>query len=246
MIMKPKIEYPTWLPKEVQSAVDDYIEGRFQYAKRYEKSFPYYWNKEDQNIKVIIPAFTNEIMKGVWDKLLAKFPEKAIELVPVLFRINHEYDFESKTVEGFEKEEGSYRNIFYQCQLLMDSLYDHNQKYDGGLLDGCYEELMPALEKLLTRSHKHLQDFIEYADHSSKKENSLLALSRKKHVKNADAIYFARRISAFFYSAFGKPLNAEVAIFLHALFGVEYDEDNIKKITKDVKRLIPKREHSAA
>ena len=245
-IKEPTIDYPNWLPKEVRKAVEIYIKQRVEYANRYHNLFPTYWEKERANINKISNAFTNSSASTTWSKLLKKSPDKTIKFVTALFHINHEREFESITVDNFAKEKESYVDVYKKCKEFIYALHKHNEEYDGGLLGDYYKDIMPLLDNFLTMSHQHFCDFNEYVEHSSKKENSLIAESRKKHSKKADAIYFIRRISAFFRTEFGKPMNAEIAELIQAIFDIqEYDEDNIKKLTKDVKNIISKREHSA-
>ena len=251
---------PNWLPQSVINKVNEECEdlrNRASYLQKMrEKDFrraTLYWIPSYKEA-VDRFHFTTKLlfdcrMKGVWGKLYKINPEETNELFsfisgytlakretpiedhghnPKISAVRLNLRLCEELIEKFQKNEGMYSSFNPSAPKSNSRLWLH-----GDVTDAFYSGLevyIKGLKKIINHYEKHrgVFDRLDYINSP---------FSRKRLIKNSEAIYLARVTKLHFLKNYQRPLNKEIGEILSVLFGdtsdVGFDSDYVAKVTKE-------------
>ncbi|HAT1658641.1 TPA: hypothetical protein JBA38_03430 [Legionella pneumophila] len=216
------------LPNEIQNAIFSQLERISSLKDASCTSSLYSYQHQTRYVNTLSSVFSDPRALIIWNDLFEKSPESTIIFIELLFDIEQSYEFAIKLYKDTQQEIKDLKSQIrcsenlYRIMSQQKSRVNLNTSLMMELILYKYEAKLRLLKT--TFSHKRYDYF----------KNGYCPLSRKKNDYNALPIFFVRKIYYSFRYYFGSPMYSHIGGFVEVLFGLPWDNNEIKKHCKRV------------
>lgn len=216
------------LPKEIQDAIFRQLKRISSLKDISSTSGLYSYQHQTRYVNTLSSVFNDPKALIIWNDLFKKSPESAIIFIELLFDIEQSYEFAIKLYKDTQQEIKDLKSQIrcsenlYQIMSKQKSHINLNPNLMGELILYKYEAKI-----LLLKTTYNLKKYAYF-------KNGYCPLSRKKNEDNALPIFFVRKIYYSFRYYFGSPMYSHIGGFMEVLFGLHWDNNEIKKHCKRV------------
>ena len=231
----PELQFPAWLPKDVGQALQEYVDSVSSQKFHEMRLFVDMWPAFVRYAQTVLPAFTEPSMREIWEELYDLSPSKTVRFASDLIMMENEFEGVITLFYKQKNEKECCERMIKKARELHDIMEEYHCHYYGQMLQDNHHTIMETLKTFCEDTQSELDEFKARTVDASYLHSEIFPITREYKSEKAAPIFFARKISLFFQEEFGKPKHRAVAEIINVMFGVDYDDNEIIKITKKVR-----------
>jgi hypothetical protein len=237
----PIVNLPQWLPLEIKTAVGEHlafiIEQKDAPIRKYFDLYSYLIRCFNRT-QII---FTDNKMKELWGFLYKKSPSITVDFAKLFFfNLENDYDGATTMLDKHQAEIKSSEKIIKLAEKLYAEMESHRFWFYGHTVQDNHDDLAEELKNLRTNMLHDLNLFKEHIKSESYMFGSHWPITRKNKSDKALAIFFIRKIYAYFLEQFDKPMYNHIATIINIIFSTDYNENDVTKFSDILKKTISK------
>ncbi|HGT2644521.1 TPA: hypothetical protein ACM2VO_003366 [Legionella pneumophila] len=226
----PVLNIAPSLPVEIKNAITDELNRISSMKGKSPPSILDSYEYETRYITTLGAVFDGPKAVLIWNDLFKKSPKSTLLFIGLLFSFEKTYEF---GVEFYKQLQQDIKDLKSQIRCA-ENLFQVMKRSKENL----NTDLMKQLIYYEADAREHLVKNKFALKNDSHFKNGFCPLSRKKNVENAFPIYIVRKMYYVFRTEFGMAMYSHISKFISVMFGLDWDENEVKKHCKRINSFI--------